>query len=69
VKLALNITLSHVSGPEQDAETMVDALCGTIGADNGAGKDALRVVVPDWDDASAMEVESVYIVKLADTEP
>jgi hypothetical protein len=69
VKFAVHITLSHVSGPEQDEETMVDALCGTIGADNGAGKDALRVIVPEWDEEAGREVESVYIVKLADDRP
>jgi hypothetical protein len=68
VKFALYITLDHVSGPEQDADTMLDALAYSIGAENGAGTDALRVVVADYDETLG-DIESVYRVRLVDNEP
>jgi hypothetical protein len=55
------IELEHVSGPEQDAETMLDALAATIGRDNSA-RSPLTLTTTDNDG----ERTAVYVVALVD---
>lgn len=64
MKFAVYIELEHVSGPEKDEETMIDAFCGAIGQQNGAGAKALKLTSGyEGDDEGG---EAVYVVKLAD---
>lgn len=67
MKFSVYIELEHVSGPEKDQETMIDAFCGQIGQQNGAGAKALKVKAGYEDDDAGGE--AVYIVKLADDRP
>lgn len=59
----VRIELEHVSGPRQDAETMLDAFAATIGRGNGA-KRPLQLAAS----VSGGEEEdtSVYVVALVD---
>ena len=36
MKFTVTVNLEHVSGPEQDEDTLVDYFAGTIGRENGA---------------------------------
>jgi hypothetical protein len=68
MKFKVEIELKHVSGPEQDEETMIDCLAGTIGHQNGATVKALKLVVADADGGPEFGggPESVYQVWLVD---
>jgi len=66
LKFKVTVELSHVSGPEQDTETMLDFFAGTLGQQNGA-KSPLHLTVPDKDGGSEFGgVDSIYFVKLID---
>jgi hypothetical protein len=65
VKITVTLELELVSGPEQDAETLVDAFAAKVGRENTA-KPPLEITAGRWDDAAGDIVESVYVVKLVD---
>lgn len=59
--IKVKVTLDHVSGPEVDADTLLDFFAAVIGEQNGAGKQALSLSIASWDDPI-----SVYKVVLVD---
>jgi len=63
MKFKVTVELEHVSGPEQDEETMLDYFAGTIGKENGA-KPPIYLSVGLQEDLETPE--SVYLVKLID---
>jgi hypothetical protein len=64
MKFPIYIELELIDGKEQDQDTLIDAFCAQIGKDNGA-KPPLKLEIRDgWGD-----VESAYVVKLADDRP
>jgi hypothetical protein len=63
MKFTVTIELEHVSGPEQDADTMLDCFAGTIGQQNAA-RHPLHLT---WGDSEFdPDNASVYFVKLVD---
>lgn len=65
MKFKVWIELEHISGPERDAETMLDVFAATIGRQNTA-KRPLVLEYGEWDDDAGDVVPSVYEVKLVD---
>jgi hypothetical protein len=66
MEFKVKVELQHVSGPEQDVDTMLDFFAGTIGQQNGA-KNPVKLTVPDEHGGPEFGgVESVYIVRLID---
>jgi hypothetical protein len=66
LRFTIYVDLELVSGPRQDEDIVLDALCATIGEQNGAGEKAVKVTVGD---AEFDPPVSVYKVKLADDRP
>lgn len=62
MKFRVTIELEHVSGPEQDEETLIDWFAAAVGQQNGAKPPVtLTGGIADFGEA-----EWVYIVKLVD---
>lgn len=66
VTLRVVLTFEHVSGPELDAETLLDLFAARTGYQNGARNKALALTTTDtWTDEPA----SVYRLELVDDVP
>ena len=65
IKFTVTVELAHVSGPEQDEETMLDYFAGTLGQQNAA-KHPLHLTVPQDGGVEFGGTESVYFVKQVD---
>lgn len=66
VAITVTITLDLLAGPEQDADSLLDAFAGAIGEQNGAGADAMRVTVPAADPWDEHSEASIYKITLVD---
>jgi hypothetical protein len=65
VKIKVTLELELISGPERDAETLLDAFAATVGRQNTA-KRPLRIEYGEWEDSIGDVQSSVYEVKLVD---
>ena len=61
MKFNVTVHLEHISGPELDEETMLDAFAAAVGRDNAAQPPLTLIAQGDID-----QDESTYVVSLID---